>query len=295
MKRNYYKEIMDILSENPLGEEYRNTSIKFFKVCQEYDWYHTMYQNISSNAGKVLQNYIEEENCLAKRRRKKKREQNQEMNRAEKTRLDVEEKLYVEFFTEIYSEFYGNDYNWNNVVDCEDKVAEILGDYFHGTQPGYAKSIQKAVMKAYQSSYRKVNLGNLHNAMRIVEESLHMPMPRIESSVEKVISGEMLESMLFCLERGDIVQFLFHVAPMARALTDGAYHKYTPNNNSVFFNVACDYNLKQLKKYIRGGEDEEGYAVEGVEGLFERYTQTRNELLGLRGMALHATQHSSQS
>ena len=49
---------------------------------------------------------------------------------------------------------------------------------------------------------------------------------------------------------------------MARALTVGAYHKYTPNNNNVFFNVACDYNLKQLESYIRGGEDEEGYLLQ---------------------------------
>lgn len=282
MKRNYYKEIMDILSGNPLGEAHRSTPITFFKVCQEYDWYHTMYQNISSNAGKVLQNYIEEGNCLAKRRRKKKREQNQKMNRTEKNRLDIEEKLYVEFFTEIYSEYYENAYNWNNVVDCDEKVAGILEDYFHGTPPGCVKSIKKAVMKAYQSSYRKVDLGNLHNAMRIVEESLHMPMPRIESSVEKVVSAEMLESLLFYLEKGDIAQFLFHVAPMTRALTVGTYHKYTPNNNSVFFNLACDYNLEELKSYIRGGEDEEGYAVEGLEGLLERYTQTRNELSELK-------------
>lgn len=93
----------------------------------------------------------------------------------------------------------------------------------------------------------------------------------------------MLESMLFHLERGNTAQFIFHIAPMARALTVGAYHKYTPNNNNVFFNVACDYNLKQLESYIRGGEDEEGYPVEGLEGLLERYSQTRNELLELRG------------
>lgn len=283
MKRNYYKEIMDILSVNPLGEAHRNTPVAFFKACQKYDWYHTMYENISSNAGKVLQNYIEEDSCLAKRRLKKNREQNQKLNRAEKTRLDIEEKLYVEFFTEIYSEYYRADYKWNKVVDCEEKVAEILEDYFHGTHPDCVKSIKKAVMKAYQSSYRKVDLGNLHNAMRIVEESLHMPMPKIESSIEKVISGEMLESMLFHLERGNTAQFIFHIAPMARALTVGAYHKYTPNNNNVFFNVACDYNLKQLESYIRGGEDEEGYPVEGLEGLLERYSQTRNELLELRG------------
>ncbi len=277
MKRNYYKEIVDILSGNPVGEAYRNTAIAFFKACQEYDWYHTMYQNISSNAGKVLQNYIEEDNCLAKRRRKKKREQSQKLNRAENTRLDIEEKLYIEFFTEIYSEYYRADYKWNKVVDCEEKVAEILEDYFHGTHPDCVKSIKKAVMKAYHSSYRKVDLGNLHNAMRIVEESLHMPMPKTESSVEKVISEEMLESMLFHLERGDIVQFVFHIAPMTRALTEGAYHKYAQGNAS-FFNLKCDYNLRQLKNYIRGGEDGEGYAVEGLEGLFERYTQTREEL-----------------
>ena len=102
MKRNYYKEIVDILSGNPVGEAYRNTAIAFFKACQEYDWYHTMYQNISSNAGKVLQNYIEEDNCLAKRRRKKKREQSQKLNRAENTRLDIEEKLYRIFYGNLF-------------------------------------------------------------------------------------------------------------------------------------------------------------------------------------------------
>ena len=47
-----------------------------------------------------------------------------------------------------------------------------------------------------------------------------------------------------------------------------------------FFN---GFDLKQLESYIRGGEDEEGYPVEGLEGLLERYSQTRNELLELRG------------
>lgn len=278
MKRNYYKEIMDILSGNPLGEVYGSTPITFFRACQEYDWYYTMYEKISSNAGKVIQNYVEEDNYLAKRRRKEKQKQEQKMNREKNPRLDVEEKLYAEFFTKIYFEYYANDYIWQKVVNCDERVSKILDDYFQGTQPKYTKFITEAVSKAYQSGYRKVDLENLHNAMEIVEEALHTPMPMIETSVEKVISEERLELLLSYLERGLIPHFLFTVAKMARALTSGSYHKYTPNNKEVYFNLKCEYNLSELKLYIHGGEDEGGYPVDGLEGLLERYTQTRKDL-----------------
>lgn len=142
--------------------------------------------------------------------------------------------------------------------------------------------IKRAVMQAYKSSYRKRNLENLHNTMGVIEESLLTPMPSIESSVEKVVSKEMLELLLFYLERGLTPHFLFTIAAIRKPMTIGAYHKYTPNrkNTSVFFNLKCDYNLNELKFYIHGKNDKDGgYQVDGLEGLLERYKQTMDEIM----------------
>lgn len=132
MESTYYTKMMDLLSKNPLGEAYKNTPIHFFRLCQEYEWHYTVYHKISSNAGKVIQNYIDEDYGLTRRRKKESQGQGKEGKKIKNTRLNMEDKLYAEFFTKIYSQYYEKDFKWCNVVDYGEKVAWILNDYFQG-------------------------------------------------------------------------------------------------------------------------------------------------------------------
>lgn len=278
MEKNYAKEIMKGLKKYPVDSIEQKNANSLFGICQEFYWYYQVYKK-SEEAIRVLKNYVDVDNYIAKRKRK----ESQDI----KIKQDIAQKMYAEFFTEIYREYYEEQYSWIEVIDSigqkEDLAKKILTDYFGGTQENCIEYITNIVRKAYESSYKKIDLKNVHNAIKEFEDALKTPFPSVESSLEKVITQEHLESLYVYLNQESSVNFLFKIAKLRKELFDGTYSKYAGKRNKTqFFNLNCQYNLQKLKRYISGGMDEEGKEVLGLMSVYELYMETKDDLLELK-------------
>lgn len=122
----------------------------------------------------------------------------------------------------------------------------------------------------------------MHRAMKkykdVRENTLY---PDKEDSVRHVLAESQLIKLKECLnlkdEKMGKVLYSFHRASISKELRDGAYYKYTQysGKEDFYFNIPCQYNLKELKLYIDGGDRNDIY---GLRGLYERYVDVMKEL-----------------
>lgn len=250
--------VMRELMEGKRSKHNRGIPVAFLKSCQDYVRLYDINEGFL-DCKKVLQEYID-------------------ADRSEKeVRLDMEDKLYVEFFAHIYNEGYKDMCSWEEAVKY-DKISDvILADYFHGKTSVFTRNIDKVLGKNFDYSLKRWDLTNLHQAMGKLENALmKTPEPTIENSVERLISEERLDDILYFLDDDNIPGVIFTIAPMTRALTDGAYRKFVAGRKrkGAFFNLKSEYNLKELREHIDKYKD-----------LYERYTDTREELQELKNSA----------
>lgn len=283
MKTKYYEVMERYLSDANGDERVKREIRSIINYCQEYNWYYTVYKKLDtvyeegkhSRVRDVLQNYMYEDNYIAKRKRSE--------NASRKNELEIEEKLYFEFFTKIYKMYYKNADKKDILIMSENKINTVLNDYFQGKDTSLRNRIQKSANKLFTYDYKKLKIENLHIAMGVLGEALRTPMPDMKGSVEAVLSESFLENLAYWIENEPPIS-IFWIAPARRALKCGAYHKYTPapKRRTVYFDLKCEYNLDQLKIYITGGQDKEGYCLGGLKDIYERYSETYQEIEGLK-------------
>ncbi len=155
-------------------------------------------------------------------------------------------------------------------------------DYFKDKTHPCIKKIKNAVLKTFYNNSKKCNLQNLHSAMVSLEETLNMPIPSLEESIESVIVPERIEELIEYLKWNNVAGFMLSVGWIRKILVDGAYKNYLSTKNNAFFNLVCDYNLTQLQFYIEGGVDKDGYSYAGLVGLLEDYKEIMKEINELK-------------
>lgn len=259
-----------------------NINDGFFALCQEYYWYYQMYDQLKPVIP-VLKNYMDKEEHLSKASQIKQREaKSAGKPTSRKVNLELEEHLYAGFFTKIYLENYSNKYSFGKVIDKSESISQILQERFQNIDKELTRQIVHSVMEAYENTYRKIDLEKMHRAMKkykdVRENTLY---PDKEDSVRHVLAESQLIKLKECLnlkdEKMGKVLYSFHRASISKELRDGAYYKYTQysGKEDFYFNIPCQYNLKELKLYIDGGDRNDIY---GLRGLYERYVDVMKEL-----------------
>lgn len=258
----YYREIMDIVSENPLPHPYENTPQGLFRLCQEYYWYY-LKNNAIQDVKNVLKNYIDEENYISQSKGKFNKEH---------TCIDIEEKLYVETLLKIWEEKYQNTYTWTEICNNNITLSNMIDDFYEKPQSEYIKKVIQCIDKSPEYAYKKPNISKTHNAMKVLEDALNLPKPTLEESVATVLIPDVLNNFLEALKLNNTPYLIFTSASITKALTFDSYHKKTnvKGNTSVFFNLPGKYNLDTLKNYFRALDD-----------LLYLYKETKTEISNL--------------
>lgn len=264
----YYREIVDCVSKNPLPKPNENVPLGLFNQCQQYYWYYLMNEKIR-NVKNVLKNYVDEENYIAKRKRKKKK------STGERIVLDITQKMYVELFVNLYNEKYKDTYRWGEVLQAHNIRKKMLEEKYPDSASYITNKINAIIDISEDYILKKPDINKTHNAMSVLKEALNTPMPTVEESVANVITVDVLKELLQCLEIEDTSRtpnVLFRTAQIGRALTDSSYHKNTNigSNTLVFFNLKSDHNLKGIKDYMNALKD-----------LLELYEDTKEEIAEL--------------
>lgn len=261
---DYYREIIDYVSKNPLPKPNENVPLGLFSQCQKYYWYYLMNVKIR-NVKNVLKNYVDEENYIANRKKKKTTD----------TRiiLDITQKMYVELFVNLYNEKYKETYRWNKVLEDNNIIKKMLEEKYPDSASYITNKINAIIDISYDYIFKKPDINKTHNAMSILKEALNTPVPTVEESVANVITVDVLKELLEYLKLEDTSRtpnVLFRTAQICRPLTTGTYHKYTISNKTEFFNLQCDYNLEEIKNYM-----------EALKELLELYEDTKEEIAEL--------------
>lgn len=248
-RTSYYLEIKR-LAEG--AGKYQSTVDKFFSLCQQYYWKWLIKNNMKS-ADTVLKYCVDKDE---QRVQKKKGKEETLKKENSKERLELEEKLCLEFLWEIGDKYYPN----QNMLDM---VVGIKGDdniskCFTKTPRNFLVTIDTILDKAdefnnYNYIWKRQDYSNIHKAMDSARKALDTPVPSIAESVEQVIAQVQLEAIKSALEVDGAVIASLTIAPIARALYDGDYRTYIHDDKkkAVYFNVKCEYNFVQLSNYLQ--------------------------------------------
>lgn len=249
-----FKEIEKELVEVP--EHYKVPIENFFQVCQEYYWNYQISEKCEEQMS-VLQNYLEDEECIAGRI--------DEINSKRMKSLNICYKLHIEFIWNVYKQYYEEKFNkeTEKYFFCEivennnrkEKIKEMLGENVNEDLIWYIdESISRWVEYIKCNKIKDLNLDKVHNAMKKTQSVLSLDKPTIEESVEDIIEPLILEEVLVALKTKNYPRALFLVAPITRAITDGAISTFTPKNKGKvkYFTVNFLYNLTILSKRISG-------------------------------------------
>uniref|UniRef100_UPI004056D3FC hypothetical protein n=1 Tax=Acetatifactor sp. TaxID=1872090 RepID=UPI004056D3FC len=269
-ERNYYEEIQKGLQNVTANKEQVATVKTFCKVCQQYCWYYDIRHNMI-DAEKVLQCHVPEDKQLTNKKTK-----------SPKSKISLTEKLYLELLGEIHSEYYKDKMSYNTfiksknltelIASCFNEKPKMLINKIIGIMEAIYDDIELIGYADIKKEYSKV-----HKVMPIVRNALQTPAPSIESSVERLIAKQQLETLISYLQNDNIAGALFTIAPITRAIFDGEYKSFIPKNDfkSVFFNLKSDYNLTRTKNY-----------VEAIQELLEEYDESMEELNDYRSMSV---------
>lgn len=274
---NYYKLIKEYLAKNPVDNMIVRQMASLEEACTQYYYVYSIYKKLSQNTLNTLKDYVDEELFLTGKK--------QEKSNSQQEPFTLEDKLYVEFFTEIYNN-YQEHYTWNTVINNPNIINDIIDDfiktYFDNNTNSCLKDyISSAVIKYYTNTNNKIDLHKVHKAFEELENALNTPKPTIEESVLAVISKDTLNDLFNCLKNDSSCQyanFYMRIAPIRKALCDGTYHKYTiaKGNTQIFFNLNCHYNLEQLSNYLFSDIDEDN--AQGLSGLLHDYKKIKEDL-----------------
>ena len=266
---NKYNKIKDYLREEGLEQMYVEQFHSLENICRDYYYVYLIYSKV---AGSTLKNYVSPELYL--NRKKEDNEQDENTNR------DICDMLYVEFFTKIF-ENCNKKISWSSVINNPDEIEALIIDYF-GRKDVLTTYISKAVQTYYTKTNAPINLTNLHKSISDLQSALETPKPSIEESVLAVIADQKLQELYNDLISGNstgYMSFYMKIAPIRRAIYDGAYHKYTfqKDNCQQFLNINCDHNYKELYNYIFSNMNE-GSEYQGLLGILNDYETTYADL-----------------
>lgn len=273
---SYYEEIKKELGQ--AGDEARKTFQGISGLCQEYYYSYSINKKLNECKIKsVLQGYMKKEDVLAERKQKEQGKRSKSLN--------VDAKLYIEFFWNRYCGYHGKSsekeffdkmvYNEDYDINIDDEWYKIFGECGdYNIKEKVIGSIEQWAEFDNATSIKSLELSNLHNAMKKLNECLELPKPSVEQSLEAMVAPDMLELWLSVAK--EKVPFCIYTAPVTRALYDGVTKSFTPRkgNKTVYFREKFEYNLLELKHYI-----------EALKDLSESYNETRRELSGFVGTA----------
>ncbi len=265
-----FNKMNNVMKINPHKKYVEEAVISLFDACHSYYNLYKIYNDITTVMPSI-KNYVDIVDYLYGKRRKNKAHK--------KYKMDIEEMLYIEFFTEVYTKHYSKKYSWSDIINNPYlRVPEIMEDFLKGNNNSITSQIIKSFSKYYDNdSSRKVNLEKVHKAMQQISNALTISSSNMEESVEKVLSHEILESLYNNAKQGTVqgaIYIFFKVAQVRKSLTYGRYTNcVTKKNKNGFFNLSCEFNLEELKIYINGKD-----GIEGIAGLLERYEKTKNDL-----------------
>lgn len=281
----YYEEITEELKKIPEGVKSKNSCISLFESCKAYAHFCHINEAIADSK-KVLQNYLNEEDCISKYNLKGEEKEGYSKERKRKQSLDIPSKLYIEFFWNAYHKHYDGKTEkdfFNEVVydiDSGEKIDRVWKEIFSKDEeaPLSLKRLVKLSIDELSMEYgntrtlESLHLQNLHAAMEALKKGLEISEPCISDSVEDIIVPGELQLILDYLKAKNYSSCLFTTAPILRALTIGKINSFTPqkDNTSVFFNKMFEYNYTQLNTYINALKD-----------LYDEYTEIADDLKNL--------------
>lgn len=268
-KTSYYLEIKRLAEGTG---KYQSAVDNFFSLCQQYYWKWLIKNNMKS-ADTVLKYCVDKDE---QRVQKKKGKEETLKKENSKERLDLEDKLYLEFLWEIGDRYYPN----QNILDiATDIKGESNISKCFTEKPGWfytgILTIWKKADELGKCGYiwKRQDYSNIHRAMDSARKALDTPVPSIAESVEQVIAQEQLETIKSALAVDRIEIALFTTTPLISALYDGDYRTYIHDDKkrAVYFNVKCEYNFVQLSNYI-----------DSIKSLLSRYDDTMADLESYR-------------
>lgn len=230
-----------------------------FTFCGKY-WDLYIRDQILNDAKSILKNYNSAElnsNYTQIRRRRKE-------TTKRKSSLNITAKLYLDFLWDLYKSYLvqtdssngknqqelPKDFFKNMDSKLLDKILDNTFDKSH------KESIKKEILSYMDeimnydiSSINKLNLDNLHSAMRVVKESLDIPKQSIEKCVEEVLSPVTLNCILEYLRKKEYIYCYLYIAAVKRPLIIGKINSYTPSSKKLkcFFKKNFEYNYQELK------------------------------------------------
>lgn len=257
------------------------------RCCQEYLRVYEIHENIK-DAKNVLKFYLDDKYHLTKENQKNK-EIIKDRNYEEK--LSISSKLYFYYFWLGYKNFYKeksekdflkmvNNYGCDKNYEL-DKIFNQVFKKYNKVSDDDMEKIREEIYKTTLyygeiKSLKRLNLENLFEAIEIFEKEKDRPLPNPNKSVKKIISQECIEDLTNYLEMYSITSkqnyaacFYFMAAAIRSSLTTRKINSHTPNNENktVYFRQNFEYNLCELKNYLKGLND-----------LYEEYLKTKNEL-----------------
>ena len=266
------KELDSISEETPMTAQAKDLSKVFFKICREFSWYEGLRVE-TKKARNVLQNYLDEGEGLAKRKKKKKRDKADSVMIASKLYIEFfwkeyekshkiyEKKLQKKFFENIEFDF---DLKWNESFICGNKIDELKEDVKDSITEWRVSHTQVEDIK-------NLHLENLHTAMEQFGRGLELPERSTESSVIEILTPQILSRMLEYLKVRNYPGYIFTVAPINSALWCGE----PKSSVGKYFNREYEYNLTELKEYIsKLGELYNEYVE--TSNVIQKYTESVN-------------------
>lgn len=249
-----FKEIEEELRQAP--DTYKVPIETFFLVCQDYYWNYQINETCSEVIS-VVQNYLEDDECIAKR--------NNGSDNKRMRSLGICSKFHIEFIWNAYK-FYNEEklgektesQFFVEIIECVDrkeKIGELLGINDDEILVRYIDEVISSWLDYTKSTkIEDLNLDKLHNAMIKIGEAFHIDKPTIEESVEDIILPDVLEELLEALRIKNYPRALFLIAPITRAMTEGAINSFTPKNKekTKYFTMNFMYNLRTLLKRVNG-------------------------------------------
>lgn len=264
---NTYKKIKDYLREEGLEQMYVEQFHSLENICRDYYYVYLIHSKI---AGSNLKYYIEPNYYLNKKKQT-----------PQKDVVKIKDLLYIEFFHELLRNCNKKITRCSLIFEEED-LKKFLIEYW-GKDNKLVDNISNAVYQYYyERENRSINLENLHKSISDLKSALKTPKPSIEESVLAVIADQKLQELYNDLISGNstgYMSFYMKIAPIRRAIYDGAYHKYTfqKDNCQQFLKINCDHNYKELYNYIFCTIDEQN-KYQGLLGILNDYENTYAEL-----------------